>query len=75
VIGDISADNINTLIEMGAARAAKIPYHMVAAAPRRRPPFMFRDVQVDHYENDAQLLGIMHKLVYPYRRRVLNFEL
>ncbi len=28
-----------------------------------------------YYYDDAQLIGIPHKLVHPYRRRVLNGEL
>jgi len=75
MIADISDDNINTLIEAGIARGANKQFYLVASGPRRRPPFMFRDQQVWHYADDIQLLGIIHKIVYPYRRRVLNNEL
>jgi len=75
MIADISDDNINTLIEAGIARGANKQFYLVASGPRRRPPFMFRDQQVWYYEDDIQLLGIIHKIVYPYRRRVLNNEL
>jgi hypothetical protein len=75
VIADISEENLNTCIETGIALGAKRPLHLVCHEPRRKPPFMFRDQQVWYYEDDAQLLGIVHKLVFPYRRRVLNWEL
>ncbi len=75
MIADISGDNINTLIEAGIARGANKQFYLVASGPRCRPPFMFRDQQVWHYADDIQLLGIIHKIVYPYRRRVLNNEL
>ena len=75
MIADISADNINTCIEAGIARGASIPSNLVAQAPRQRPPFMFRDQQVWHYENDLELLGVVHSIVRDYRRRVINYEL
>jgi hypothetical protein len=36
---------------------------------------MFRDHEVWPYEDDAELLGKVHQIVHPYRRRVLNGEL
>jgi len=75
MIADISEENINTCIEAGIARGAKTRFHLVASEPRRRPPFMFRDQQVWHYADDVDLLGKIHRIVYPYRRRVLNWEL
>ena len=75
MIADISADNLNTCIEAGIARGANTHFHLVASEPRQRPPFMFRDQQVWHYADDVDLLGKVHRIVYPYRRRVLNWEL
>ena len=76
VIGDITEpSNINTLIEIGVARGASIPFYLVAAEPRQRPAFMLRDNQVFFYKNDMELLGQIHRLIYPYRRRILNNEL
>ena len=75
VTSDISEDNLNTCIEAGIARGASTRLHLVARGPRRRPPFMFRDQQVFFYSDDIELLGIMHRIAYPYRRRVLNWEL
>lgn len=78
-IADISQENINTLIEAGIARGANVEYRMVALAtnesPRKRPPFMFRDQQVEYYANGAELLGRIHRLTYPFRRRILNSEI
>jgi hypothetical protein len=75
MIADISEDNLNTCIEAGIARGASVASHLIASAPRRRPPFMFRDQQVSHYEGDVDLLGIVHSIVQDYRRRIINYEL
>jgi hypothetical protein len=75
MIADISDQNLNTCIEAGIARGAGTRLHLVAREPRRSPPFMFRDQQVWHYSDDVALLGIVFRLVYPYRRRVLSTEL
>ena len=75
MIADISTENLNTCIEAGMARGAKIPLHLIAQAPRRSPPFMFRDMQVEYFEDDIELLSHIHRIAYPYRRRVMNYEL
>jgi TIR domain len=75
MIADMSEDNVNTLIEAGIARGTGTRLHLVARGPRRRPPFMLRDQQVEYYSDDAELLGKVHRIIYPYRRRVLNYEL
>jgi hypothetical protein len=75
MIADISADNINTCIEAGIARGADTPTNLVAYGPPQRPPFMFRDQQVWHYESDIELLGKIHSIVRDYRRRIINYEL
>lgn len=79
VIADVSEDNVNTLIEAGIARGANVECRMVARTtpehPRKRPPFMFRDKQVEYYKSDAELLGRIHRLAYPFRRRILNYEI
>ncbi|MEM9088239.1 MAG: toll/interleukin-1 receptor domain-containing protein [Cyanobacteria bacterium P01_F01_bin.53] len=78
-VADISQENINTLIEAGIARGANVQYRMVARetddSPRRRPPFMFRDQQIEYYRSGAELLGRIHRLAYPFRRRILNREI
>ena len=75
MVADISQDNLNTCIEAGIAKGTSTRLHLVAREPRRRPPFMFRDLQVFHYADDAELLAVVHRVLYPYRRRILNYEL
>ena len=75
MIADISEDNLNTLIEAGIALGAGTRLNLMAQGPRRSPPFMFRNKEVEFYNNDVELLGKVHNIIYPYRRRILNFEL
>lgn len=75
VVADITEENLNTCIEAGIALGARRPLHLVAYGPRHKPPFMFRDQQVWYYDNDVELFGIIHNLVRPYRRRIINYEL
>ncbi len=74
MIADISEHNANTLIEAGIARGAGTDFHLISSGAHKSPPFMFRDQQVGFYSDDAELLGMIHRISYPYRRRVLNFE-
>lgn len=75
MIADISEDNLNTCIEAGIARGTCTKLYLIAKEPRRSPPFMFRDSQVFHYANNSELLGLVHRIIYPHRRRVINHEL
>jgi hypothetical protein len=75
VIADVSEENLNTCIEAGVALGAQRPLYLVAAGPRHAPPFLFRGYQVWYYADEAALVGIMHRIAFPYRRRVLNREL
>ena len=75
VLADITNENLNTCIEVGIARGAGCNYHLIAKNPRKSPPFMFRDQQVWFYDNEVELLGVIHKILFPYRRRVMNYEL
>ena len=75
VVADVSDNNLNTLIEAGIARGADVEYRMIAKHPRKSPPFLFRDRQIEHYKDDGELLGSIHRLAYPFRRRVLNYEI
>jgi hypothetical protein len=68
---DISDDKLNTCIEAGIARGTGAHYELVCRAPRRRPPFIFRDKQVRFYETPAELLGLVRKLVFDFRRVVI----
>ena len=74
VIADISNENLNTCIEAGIARGAQRRCYLMAQGPPRRPPFMFRDQQVWYYADDTELIGLIHRLIYPHRRRVLNSD-
>jgi hypothetical protein len=75
MVADITEDNLNTCIESGIAKGTDTRLHLVAKEPRHRPPFMFRDLQVFHYADDTELLAVLHRVLHPYRRRVLNYEL
>lgn len=66
---------VNTLIEAGIARGAGKKLFLLSETPRRTPPFMFRDQQIFYYDNDKELIGKIYRLIYPYRRRILNYEL
>ena len=76
VIADISENNLNTCIEAGIARGANRRLHLIAQGKRDAPkPFMLRDQQIEYFTDDLELLGKIHQIAYPYRRRVLNSEL
>jgi hypothetical protein len=75
MLADISEDNLNTCVEAGIAKGTGTRLHLVAREPRRRPPFMFRDLQVFYYNDDAELLAVAHRILHPYRRRIINYEL
>lgn len=71
MIADVSRENLNTCIEAGIAIGAGVPVVLISDDDRHKPPFMFRDRQVWHYKTDLDLLGIVHKLILPYRRNIL----
>lgn len=74
VEGKISKDRnfrFNTCIEAGIARGADTDLFIIAKTPRQAPPFMFRDIEVRHYDDDCSLLAIVHKILREYRRSVL----
>ncbi len=71
MVADVSKENLNTCIEAGIAIGANVPVHLLSEGERRKPPFMFRDRQIWHYENDVDLIGLVHKLVLPYRRHMI----
>ena len=72
--GTESKDKIyrfNTCIEAGIARGADTALFIIAKEPRKSPPFMFRDINVRYYNDDCELLAIIHKVLRGYRRTVL----
>ncbi len=66
--------NPNSCIEAGMAMGADVRCYLVARGPRQRAPFMVRD-EIKYYDNGLELLGIIHYLVAPDRRRIINAEL
>jgi hypothetical protein len=80
VIADITGStepifNLDVCIEAGIARAVDGNLVLISAGNPRRPPFMLRDLQMPTYQNAVEQLGLIHRIVIPYRRRVLNAEL
>jgi hypothetical protein len=80
VIADITGSteqtfNLDACIEAGIARAGDTNLVLVAAGSPRRPPFMLRDLQMPTYQSPVEQLGLIYRIVMPYRRRVLNAEL
>ncbi len=74
VLADISDNNLNTCIEAGMALAAGVNLEMVAKGEQHSPPFMLRGLQLDTYRDDVQQIAILHKVMRPYRRRVISAE-
>lgn len=74
MIADITGDNLNTSIECGIARGSDTRLFLFASSPRKSPAFMFRDMEVFYYDNEVDLIGKIHKIIRPYRRRVFNLE-
>ncbi len=75
VIDDISENNINSCIEAGIAIGAKRPLNLIARVPRGKVPFMLSNYQVNTYTSDIDILCTVHRITFPFRRRVLNSEL
>jgi hypothetical protein len=75
VLADITNDTLNTCIEAGIGLAAGCNVELLARGEPRRPPFMLRTLQMPTYADDSERIGVLHKIVRPYRRRVINAEL
>jgi TIR domain len=81
VIADISspaegAFNVDCCIEAGMALVYNVDVALVAKGKPRSPPFMLRRAgQLSTYSNEIEQLGVIHRIVRQYRRRVLNAEL
>jgi hypothetical protein len=75
VFADITDDNLNTCIEAGMGLAVHTNVELVARGKPRRPPFMLRALQMPTYEDDIERLAVFHRILRPYRRRVINAEL
>lgn len=75
VLADLTDDNLNTCIEAGMALASETNLELIASGAPRRPPFMLRERNMPTYTDRLQQIGLIHKLMRPYRRRVINAEL
>jgi TIR domain len=74
-IADITNDSLNTCIEAGIAIASNTNVALISFGAPRRPPFMLRSLQLYSFSNEAEKIGLIHKVVWPYRRRIINAEL
>jgi len=74
LIADITDDNLNTCIEAGMGLAVNIDVALISKGIMRRPPFMLRTLQLHPYSNDVEKIGRIYKIIWPYRRRVINAE-
>lgn len=78
VVADITDNNVNRCVEAGIAHAAGVKVELVAQGERRKVPFMLRAMtpHLDRtYKDDVEQIGVFHRIVRPYRRRVINAEL
>jgi hypothetical protein len=75
VLADITDDNLNTCIEAGMGLAASTNVELLARGKSRRPPFMLRALQMPTYEDNVEQVAVLHRILRPYRRRVINAEL
>jgi hypothetical protein len=75
VVADISNNALNSCIEAGIAVGAGRELRLLSSSPRRNSPFMFRTRNIAKYANDVEMLGELHRLVFPFRRRVWNRDL
>ena len=75
VVADVSDGNLNTLIEAGIALGSGTPLYLLAQGEPRPTRFMFRDFEVNFYNNGLELFGALHREARKYRRRILNREM
>ncbi len=75
LIADISENNLDTCIEAGMGLSAKTNVAIITQGESRRPPFMLRSLQLPNYFTEVERLGLIHKIIWPYRRRVINSEI
>ena len=79
VIVNTSQNNVNVLIEAGIARGANVNYSIFAQESsewkREDMPFMLIDKSIKYYKTESEFVGGICRMTYPFRRRVLNYEL
>ena len=76
VLADITDDNVNACIEAGMGLAAGTNVRLVGRGKPRNPPFMLRGAgQFATYADEVERIGVLHKSLRPFRRRLINAEL
>ena len=76
VLADITDDNVNACIEAGMGLAAGTNVRLVGRGRPRNPPFMLRGAgQFATYADEVERIGVLHKSLRPFRRRLINVEL
>jgi hypothetical protein len=62
---------LNSCIEAGIALGAGTRLYLTKKGPRRSPPFMFRNIQVWHYDDAVGFAGVLRQISLRHRRLVL----
>lgn len=81
VIADLSGTgddgfSLNASVEAGMALASGVNLIMTVKGRSRNPPFMLRrGGQLPGFRDEVEQLGVVHKHIREYRRRVLNAEI
>jgi len=73
LIADVADNKLDPWLLAGFARGAATRVHVIARAPRASEPRLFRD-RVHYYSNDVERVGLVHRLAFDYRRRLLDFD-
>jgi hypothetical protein len=71
VVADITRNALNTCIEAGAALGADVECTLTARQPYARPPFMLRGPELEVYDDELDLLALVHREARLHRRRVI----
>ena len=72
MIADISGDRFNTYIETGIALGADVELFLVKQGDPKTPQFMYRNNEIKFYDDDCELLAVVHNELRKHRRKVLN---
>ena len=72
MIADISGDRFNTYIETGIALGADVELFLVKQGDPKTPQFMYRNNEIKFYNDDCELLAVVHNELRKQRRKVLN---
>jgi hypothetical protein len=77
VLADITDNNVNSCIEAGMGLASGRQVQLISRnATTRSPPFMLRACgQFYAYADDVEHIGVVHRAIRPFRRRIINPEM